>query len=125
MKHDGDCLLSLCGVGICSERLEMTTEDRSRHTREHRYVIVSKETVRQHAESVGIAELSDQILEALAEDVSYRVRDVIQVRYRLRHVIQVVPTHDLAQVLLQFCLCDVLVISPNSPKPPMLNALMA
>ena len=57
----------------------MATEDRSRRPRERRYVIVSKETVRQHAESVGIAELSDEILEALAEDVSYRVREVIQV----------------------------------------------
>jgi len=40
---------------------------------------VSKETVRQHAESVGIADLSDEVLEALAEDVSYRVRELIQV----------------------------------------------
>ena len=57
----------------------MSTEDRPRRARERRYVIVSKETVRQHAESVGIAEISDEILEALAEDVSYRVREVIQV----------------------------------------------
>jgi len=70
---------SLCDVGICCFRIEMTTEDRPRRPRERRYVIVSKDTVRQHAESVGIAELSDEILEALAEDVSYRVRDVIQV----------------------------------------------
>jgi len=89
-------LLSLCVVSVCGNRLEMATDDRSRRSREHRYVIVSKETVRQHAESVGIAELSDQILEALAEDVSYRVRDIIQVRYRLRHfvqVVQVLPTY--------------------------------
>ena len=57
----------------------MATEDRPRRPRERRYVIVSKETVREHAESVGIAELSDEILEALAEDVSYRVREVVQV----------------------------------------------
>jgi len=57
----------------------MAAEDRSRRPRERRYVIVSKETVRQHAESVGISELSDEILEALAEDVSYRVREVVQV----------------------------------------------
>jgi len=57
----------------------MATEERPRRLRERRYVIVSKETVRQHAESVGITELSDEILEALAEDVSYRVREVVQV----------------------------------------------
>jgi len=68
----------------------MATDDRLRRPRERRYVIVSKETVRQHAESVGIAELSNEILEALAEDVSYRVRDVIQVSYRM------VSYHDLS-----------------------------
>jgi len=57
----------------------MATDDRPRRPRERRYVIVSKETVRQHAESVGIADLSDEVLEALAEDVSYRVRELIQV----------------------------------------------
>ena len=57
----------------------MAADERPRRPRERRYVIVSKETVRQHAESVGIAELSDEILEALAEDVSYRVREVVQV----------------------------------------------
>ena len=60
-------------------RVKMATEERPRRLRERRYVIVSKETVRQHAESVGISELSDEILEALAEDVSYRVREVVQV----------------------------------------------
>jgi len=60
-------------------RTVMATDDRPRRPRERRYVIVSKETVRQCAESVGIAELSDEILEALAEDVSYRVREVVQV----------------------------------------------
>ena len=62
-------------------RVEMAAEERPRRPRERRYVIVSKETVRQHAESVGEAELSDEILEALAEDVSYRVREVIQVSH--------------------------------------------
>jgi len=57
----------------------MATEERPRRSRERRYVIVSKETVRHCAESVGVADLSDEILEALAEDVSYRVREVVQV----------------------------------------------
>ena len=57
----------------------MAADERPRRPRERRYVNVSKETVRQHAESVGIADLSDEILEALAEDVSYRVREVVQV----------------------------------------------
>jgi len=55
------------------------TEERPRRVRERRYVIVSKDTVRRHAESVGVSDLSEEILDALAEDVSYRVREVVQV----------------------------------------------
>ena len=47
--------------------------------RERRYAILSKETIRMHSESVGITDLSEEVTDLLAEDVSYRLRDVIQV----------------------------------------------
>jgi len=96
----------------------MAAEDRPRRLRERRYVIVSKETVRQHAESVGVADLSDEILEALAEDVSYRVREVIQVSgvncydlYCIRHVVYSATDILYAQHSLIGCSQATLVMS--------------
>jgi len=84
----------------------MAADERPRRPCERRYVIVSKETVRQHAESVGIAELSDEILGALAEDVSYRVREVIQVLHR---AIDLQLIHQL-ELWLTLHFCDFLLL---------------
>lgn len=43
-----------------------------------RYAVLSKETVRTFAESAGHSSLSDEVTEILAEDVSYRLRDLIK-----------------------------------------------
>ena len=44
-----------------------------------RYAVLPKETIRLYAESAGHANLPDEVTEVLAEDVSYRLRDLIQV----------------------------------------------
>jgi len=56
------------------------TDDRTQRLRERRYAVLSKETVQIYAESVGISDLTEDVSSQLAEDVSYRLRDIIQVR---------------------------------------------
>jgi TATA box binding protein associated factor (TAF) len=65
------------------------TEDRSQRSRERRYAVLPKETVQVYAESVGLSDLTEEVSSQLAEDVSYRLRDIIQVRLfaRVFHVI--------------------------------------
>jgi hypothetical protein len=56
------------------------SDERASRPRERRYVVMPKETVQLYAESIGLSDLNDEVLTQLAEDVSYRLRDIIQVR---------------------------------------------
>lgn len=55
-------------------------DDWQRQQQMRRYAVFSKETIRTFAESTGYGSLSDEVTEILAEDVSYRLRDLIKVR---------------------------------------------
>lgn len=55
-------------------------DDWQRQQQMRRYAVLSKETIRTFAESAGHSSLSDEVTEILAEDVSYRLRDLIKVK---------------------------------------------
>ena len=44
-----------------------------------RYALLSKESIRMFAEAGGHADISDEVISILAEDVTYRIREVTQV----------------------------------------------
>lgn len=46
---------------------------------EKKYAILSKDTVRTYAETVGHTGLSDEVVSLLAEDAVYRLREALQV----------------------------------------------
>lgn len=47
-----------------------------------RYAIITRESIKMMAESVGISELCDEAAAMLCEDVSYRLKEATQVLYR-------------------------------------------
>jgi len=58
----------------------MTEKDKSAVLqKELRYAILPRKTIRMFAESAGHVDITDQVLDILTEDVSYRVRELIQV----------------------------------------------
>ena len=49
---------------------------------DRQFAVIPKETLHVYAESIGAPHLPDEVAGLLAEDASYRVRDVIQVSSR-------------------------------------------
>lgn len=52
--------------------LRGTMEDR-------RYAVLSSQTVKMFGECVGIADMSEDVAQLLSEDVTYRLRELVQV----------------------------------------------
>lgn len=50
--------------------------------------IVPKETIEVIAQSIGVSNLVPDVLPALASDVEYRVREIMQVRIQSLYIIQ-------------------------------------
>ena len=46
-----------------------------------KFAIVSPKSVKLHAESVGVQSLTDNLASTLAEDVTYRLRETLQVQF--------------------------------------------
>ena len=44
---------------------------------EKRFSVISNDSIRMYAESAGLMHLSDDVIQGLAEDVTYRVREII------------------------------------------------
>ncbi|XP_074657354.1 TAF6-like RNA polymerase II p300/CBP-associated factor-associated factor 65 kDa subunit 6L [Tubulanus polymorphus] len=45
---------------------------------EKKYAIISRETIRMYAESIGCEHLSDEVVNLLSQDVTYRLREITQ-----------------------------------------------
>lgn len=45
----------------------------------HRYTILPKSSIQLSAETIGLDDLSDDVIEVVCQDVNYRLREVIQV----------------------------------------------
>ena len=59
----------------------MILTDERRTMEDRRYAVLSSQTVKMFAESVGLADLSDDVVDLLSEDVTYRLRELVQVHY--------------------------------------------
>ncbi|KAG8283021.1 Transcription initiation factor TFIID [Homalodisca vitripennis] len=44
-----------------------------------KYLVISPDSISSMAETIGIADLSEEVCSALAEDVSYKLREIIHV----------------------------------------------
>lgn len=55
------------------------------------YVCVAHETISVIAESIGISNIGDEIAASLAEDVSYKLQEIINVSTRVNRKFKVVP----------------------------------
>ena len=60
------------------------SEDK-KHAEERRYAVLSRESIRMFAEAGGHADLPDEVAALLAEDVTYRLREVAQVKLIVRY----------------------------------------
>ena len=57
----------------------MAEKEEKKSVDEKKFAIFSKDTIKLIADSVGIAELTDQAASLLGEDASYRLREATQV----------------------------------------------
>lgn len=64
---------------LSSDWFQMNNSSSSKNKEDKKFVQVSPDTVGHLAESVGIANLSPAVARALAEDVSYRCRELASV----------------------------------------------
>ena len=56
------------------------TEEKRIVPEEKKYAILTKESVKMMAESAGHSDISDSVTGLLGEDVSYRLREITQVK---------------------------------------------
>lgn len=61
---------------------EIKEEKKTAVVDDKRYAIITRESIKMMAESVGISELCDETAAMLCEDVSYRLKEATQVLYR-------------------------------------------
>ena len=59
---------------------------------ERKFAQIPKESVRAHAESIGISEVPDDVAAMVAEDACYRLREVMQVQYMYFNMVSHVLT---------------------------------
>lgn len=61
---------------------EIKEEKKTAVVDDKKYAIITRESIKMMAESVGISELCDEAAAMLCEDVSYRLKEATQVLYR-------------------------------------------
>ena len=65
--------------------------------------IVPKETIDVIAQSIGISNFSPEVAPALASDVEYRVREIMQVAAQFLHLLSILLS-------IQICLCHLICV---------------
>lgn len=82
--------------------------------------IVSTDSIKVIAESVGIAKLKDEVAEALAPDVEYRLRDLVQEAIKfMKHGRRDTLTTDDINYALRLRNCEVRPLCRARPCVPL------
>ena len=74
--------------------------EEKKRVEEKRYAVLSRESVRMFADAVGHSDVSEDVFSLLAEDVTYRIREIAQVHraYLIYHCMYLCCSASVAQL---------------------------